>query len=231
MKKEIVKSLVENLGQEYSEILGIKLDAKDDREIFKWFLAAILFGAPITEKSVIKTYSCFEKHDAITPRKILEKGWRGLVEILDQGSYTRYDFKTSDKLLKVMDNLVNTYHGELSNVHDSASDPADLERRLKSLGKGIGYVTVSIFLRELRNIWEKADPKPTPLVILAARELEITKAENPEEVLKDMKGFWESNKVQGKTFVNFETALLRFGKNNRRKKIDQSSLKNNLKPV
>ena len=99
MEKEIVDSLVKNLGQKYSEALGINLEKKDDGEIFKWFLAAVLFGAPIAEKSVIKTYRCFEKHGAITPEKILERGWRGLVEILDEGGYTRYDFKTSDKLL------------------------------------------------------------------------------------------------------------------------------------
>ena len=223
MKKEMVNSLVKNLGQKYSEILGINLEKKDDGEIFKWFLAAVLFGAPITEKSVIKTYRCFEKHGAITPEKILETGWHGLVEILDEGSYTRYDFKTSDKLLEVMNNLVTIYHGKLSLIHELSSDSVDLEKNLKALGKGIGDVTVSIFLRELRGIWEKADPKPTTLVILAARNLGITKAENPEEVLKDLKEFWKRNKVPGKTFVNFETALLRFGKNLRRKKISEST--------
>ena len=120
-----------------------------------------------------------------------------------------------------MNKLVAMYHGKLNRVHDLAADPADLEKRLKALGKGIGDVTVSIFLRELRDIWEKADPKPTPLVILAARNLGITKEENPEEVLKDLKEIWKENKVSGKTFVNFETALLRFGKNLRRKKTEQ----------
>jgi hypothetical protein len=32
-----------------------------------------------------------------------------------------------------------------------------------------------------------------------------------------LKSFWRKNKVAGKTFVNFETALLRFGKDLRRK--------------
>jgi len=83
--------------------------------------------------------------------------------------------------------LVTKYRGKLSLIHESASDPSDLEKRLKALGKGIGTVTISIFLRELRGIWEKADPKPTPLVILAARKLGVTKRESPEEVLTDLK--------------------------------------------
>jgi len=88
---------------------------------------------------------------------------------------------------------------------------------LKELGKGIGDVTVSIFLRDLRGVWHKADPKPTPLVILAAKRLGIIETENPEQALKELKAFWTQNEIAGKSFVNFETALLRYGKDVRRK--------------
>lgn len=217
MEKE-TKLLVKQLGQKYSEILGINLERQDDAKIFKWFLAAVLFGAPITESSVIKTYRCFEKHGVLTPQKIIETGWDGLVKILDEGSYTRYDFKTSDKLLEVMANLVTRYGGSLNSLHQQASDSPDLEKQLKDLGKGIGDVTVSIFLRELRNVWKKADPKPTLLVVLAAKNLGIVKKEELGEALKELNEFWRKNKVTGKTFVNFETALLRLGKDFCRKK-------------
>ncbi len=197
--------------------MKINLASKDDKEIFKWFLASVLFGAPITETSVIKTYRCFKKREVLTPNKILETGWNGLVEILDEGSYTRYDFKTADKLLEVMGNLNTRYGGSLNKLHDDAADSFDLEKRLKELGKGIGDVTVSIFLRDLRGVWRKADPKPTPLVILAAKRLGITETENPKQALKELKAFWRKNKIAGKSFVNFETALLRYGKDLRRK--------------
>lgn len=218
MKREALKTLLEKHGQKYSQALGIKLETADDREVFKWFLAAVLFGAPITESSVIKTYRCFEKHHALTPEKILKTGWDGLVRILDEGSYTRYDFKTADKLLLVMGNLMKEYGGSLNLLHQKASDSDDLENRLKHLGKGIGDTTVSIFLCDLRGIWEKADPKPTPLVILAARSLGIIGTEQPQKALEELKAFWNKNKITGYTFVNFETALLRFGKNQRKKK-------------
>jgi len=148
----------------------------------------------------------------LTPKRILERGWHGLVDILDEGGYTRYDFKTSDKLLEVMHNLGTLYEGSLTRLHEQALDSSDLERRLKSLGKGIGDVTVSIFLRELRSVWKKADPKPTPLVILAARNLGIVKEKSSEETLEELKEFWRKNEVHPKSFVNFETALLRLGK-------------------
>jgi len=209
--------------------LGIDLQGADRQGVFKWFLASVLFGAPISETSVMKTYRCFEKRGVITPRKILETGWDGLVEILDEGSYTRYDFKTADKLLEVMGNLVEKYDGDLNLLHGRAHDSLDLETRIKALGKGIGDVTVGIFLRELRDVWEKADPRPTPLVILAAKNLGITKSEEPKRVLEDLNNFWEENKVAGKTFGHFETALLRLGKDfYRRRKPLPSWLKNDL---
>ena len=211
-------TLVEKYDQRYSELLGVNLKDANDKEVFKWFLAAVLFGAPITETPVIKTYKCFEKHGVLTPEHILKTGWDSLVEILDEGSYTRYDYKTADKLLEIMKNLKTNYDGSLILLHEKAADSLDLEKRLKELGKGIGDITVSIFLRELRGIWSKADPKPTPLVILAAKNMGITKTENPEKALKELKEFWNRNNVKGKSFVNFETALLRLGKDMRRSK-------------
>jgi len=218
MEHDALKVLLEKFGQKYSEMLGIRLKTGSDVEVFKWFLVSVLFGAPITESSVIKTYKCFEKHNVLTPRKILETGWDGLVEILDEGSYTRYDFKTADKLLLVMGNLEKRYNGSLSLLHQKASNSIDLENRLKQLGKGIGNVTVSIFLRDLREIWEKADPKPTPLVVLAAKNLKIIETEQPQRALEELKLFWKKNRIAGYTFVNFETTLMRLGKDMRRKK-------------
>jgi len=210
--KSITEPLVRNFGQKYSEVLGINLEGRDDGEIFKWFLASILFSAPIRESSAIKTYKCFKKYGVLTPQKIIQTGWQGLVDILDEGTYTRYDFRTSDKLLEVISSLVTLYGGSLNSLHQLSSDSIDVEKRLKNLGKGIGDVTVSIFLRELRNLWEKANPRPTPLVVLASKNLGIVKEEASEKALEALKEYWTKNKVVKETFVNLETALLRLGK-------------------
>lgn len=218
MVNKVVNLLIKKFGQKYSELLGINLKCREDEEIFKWFLASILFGAPINETSVMKAYNRFKAHRILTPQKILETGWDGLVKILDEGGYTRYDFKTSDKLLEVMNNLNSKYNGSLSVLHARSSDSKNLEKRLKELGKGIGDVTVSIFLRELRGIWEKADPAPTPLVILAAKNLGMIKEEEAEKALEELKSFWYKNVIPSRTFIEFETALLRLGKDFCRRK-------------
>ncbi len=209
---EFTHLLIENFGERYSETLRIILESGDEAEIFRWFLASILFGAPIRGNSAINTYRCFERHGVLTPQRVLETGWHGLVKILDEGGYTRYDYKTSDKLLEVMGNLIDKYGGSLNLLHGQALDSEDLERRLRGLGKGIGNATVSIFLRELRGVWSKADPKPTPLVVLAAKNLGMIKREESKEALTELKDYWKRNEVAGETFVNLETALLRVGK-------------------
>lgn len=212
MDRETVRLLVDRFGQRYSDLLGIRVEGGESGEVFKWFLVSVLFGAPISEAAVIKTYRCFEGRGVVTPRRIVETGWDGLVEILDEGSYTRYDFKTADKLLAVMGSLMANYRGDLNLLHGQSRDSRDLEERLKALGKGVGDVTVGIFLRELRGVWAKADPRPTPLVVLAAKNLGIVESEEPAKAQEGLKAFWRESGVPGKAFVNLETALLRVGK-------------------
>lgn len=95
------KSLVKNLGGRYSELLGINLSSGESKEIYKWFLASVLFGARISETIVINTYREFERQEVLSPQHILDTGWDGLVVILDAGGYVRYDFKTATKLLDI----------------------------------------------------------------------------------------------------------------------------------
>lgn len=170
-----LKKRLKQLSVPYSKELGI--DVRSPAERTKWFLAAILFAAPIRAESAIKTYKIFDKARTTTPRKILETGWDGLVKLLDKGGYTRYDFKTADKLLEVMKNLLEKY-GSIDGINRAAKDARDLEDKIKSLGKGIGDSTVSIFLRELRVVWKKAEPDVRPEVVRLAKRLKIRIPEN-----------------------------------------------------
>lgn len=204
---------MQNLGERFSTSLGIDLSRCDSGEIFKWFLASILFGARISENIVVKTYRQFEKDGVISCQKILDAGWDGLVRILDNGGYVRYDFKTATKLLEIMEALQKLCNGDLNQLHREAIDSFDLENRLKNLGKGIGDVTVNIFLRELRGVWEKADPFPGELVILAAGNLGLCSPQKSKEKIgQELKSVWQKNRMKGTTFIDFETALVRWGK-------------------
>lgn len=199
---KMIKTLLSNFGKSYSEELGINLRGGKSSELFKWFLASVLFGARISETIAKRTYKTFEKYSLLTPKKIQNAGLEFLINpIMREGGYVRYDGVTSRKILGICQKLINDYGGDLNQLQKKAKDPRDLEERLMEF-KGVGPTTVNIFLRELRGIWKKVNPEFSRFVKLAAKNLGI----------KDIKEYWQENKTSGFNFVNFEAALLRLGK-------------------
>jgi len=194
-----LRDFVARYGRPYSSMLGVNLKSGKNADAVKWFLAAILYSKPIRESSATRTYQCFERHGVTTARRIAGAGWDRLVSILDEGGYTRYDFSTADKLLEVFGNLEKQYGGDLTKLYKASKDGAELEANLKRLGKGIGDTTVSIFLRDMKQLWRKAEPKPTPLVTMALKRLRIT----------DLRQYAKKHRID---VVRLETALLRYSK-------------------
>jgi endonuclease III len=215
LKDKTLKNLLKVIGGRFSSALGIHLSPDNPEEIFRWFLVALLFGARISETIAIRTYGEFERERLLSAERILDKGWDGIVEVLDRGGYARYDFKTATKLLAICGIVMKRYKGDLNILHSEALDPRDLEERLKALGKGIGDTTVNIFLREMRGIWEKADPLPSDLVVMAAKNLRLIPSDlqDGNEILGRLKKKWTSEGMKMKDFPDFEAALLRLAKN------------------
>ncbi len=75
---------------------------------------------------------------------------------------------------------------------------------------------MSIFLRELRGVWQKADPRLTEIELLAARQLGFTAARDPRRALDDLKELWRTKAVRGYDFRHLEAALVRTGLDLRR---------------
>jgi len=220
--KEIIKTLFKNYDGKFSKSLGIELKEKKSDEIFKWFLASILYGARIGEKIATNTYYEFEKRNVLTPEKILKTEWDGLVEILDVGGYVRYDFKTATKLLDIMKIIQDNYDNNLNNMHEAVSDFQDLENKLIEM-PGIGPTTANIFLRELREIWEKADPNLSSFAEKSSYNLNLLKVlgksfKQKRKNLNILKEIWNKNRKKGYSFSDFEACLVRLGKDFCRKK-------------
>ena len=212
---EVVAVLTERMAGRFSAELGLTLAPDRPNDLFLWFLAALLYGTRISGTIVAQTHSEFVRRGLVTPEKILKAGWDKLVVVLDAGGYARYDFKTATKLLEVMRHLVDQYHGELNQLHQAAKDPRDLERRLKALGKGIGEVTVQIFLRELRDLWPKARPELSHLAVLAAQDLRLLSpgaARRGGSQVETLMHLWNERERKNRTFSDFEAALVRLGR-------------------
>ena len=210
--------LVKRLGGTYASALGVDLASMEPEEIFKWFLASVLFGARIGESIAIKTYKEFEKAGVLSPQAILETGWQGLVDILDRGGYVRYDFKTATKLLEVVGTLKEKYEGDLNRLHFFAEDERDLEKRLRGLGKGIRPATVKLFLMELRDLWEKAEPSLAKPALLASRNVGLTKTTGSAAGLEELRTICGADELHEWRFSDLEAALVRLGKNYCRRK-------------
>ena len=187
-----LKVLIKEFGFTFSSSLGINLQEGKEEEIFKWFLASVLFGKRISLRIAAKTYEQFKSSNVLTPKAIINTGWDGLVKILDDGGYVRYDFSTASKLLDLVKQLQQEY-GSLNELHRQAKGPKDLEHKLMQF-KGIGPVTTNIFLRELRTVWKKADPEPLPFVKVQAAKLGV-----------DLSRF----RRKTKKFIRLEAALIR----------------------
>jgi endonuclease III len=132
----------------HSRELGIDLESKKESEIFKWFLACLLFGKPIQQKIAKQAYLELEKEGLTAPDAILKAGWDKLVEILDRAHYVRYDFSTATKLLEIS-KLLKEKYGTLSKLIKLSKNTHELKRRLQEF-KGVGPVTARIFLRDLK---------------------------------------------------------------------------------
>lgn len=128
-----------------SRELGIDLKSGKEAELFKWFLACLLFGKPIQQEVAKRTYLEFEKSGLTDPDEILKAGWDRLVSVLDAGHYVRFDFSTADKLLEVCRELKERYGGVGQLLKEKSLGPKLLAFR------GIGPVTARIFRRDIRK--------------------------------------------------------------------------------
>jgi len=135
----------------YAHRLGINLASRKEEEVFKWFLACLLFGKPIQTEIAEQAYRQLIAARLTSPDAILRAGWDRLVALLDQAHYVRYDFSTATKLLEVCGELKRRY-GTLTKLLGKAATASELSQRLQEF-KHIGPVTARIFLRDVRPIW------------------------------------------------------------------------------
>ena len=213
VQQSTLGKLVKELGGGYSSRLSINLPSAKSEEIFKWFLASILLGNRVGEGIAIATYKEFEKASILSPERLATTGWQSLVDILDRGGYVVYNFRTAMILLEVIWTLNKKYEGDLNRLHFFATDESDLAKRLQGLGKGIGPVTVIIFLRELRGLWEKAEPALSEPALLVSRKLGLIQTTNAASALKELRTIWEESRQGEGRFSDFEIALVKLGKN------------------
>lgn len=128
--------------------LGISVSKDDEESLFKWLLASFLFGKRIGQKIAAATWRVLvDEHGRDTPRKLCNCKHAELVKMLGEGGYARYDESTARRLTSLCTTLIEDYDGGVLGILKASERSADFERRLRRF-KGIGPVTVRIFMRE-----------------------------------------------------------------------------------
>lgn len=152
-------------------VLGIDLAAKTEAQLFRWFLACLLFGKPIQQEIAQRAYAELTNAGITSAKKLARTDWDTLVRLLDAAHYVRYDFSTATKLLHIA-NALQTDYGTVSELLKRATSVHDLERRLLAF-KGIGPVTAHIFITGVAPLWfSGSGPHEYEAALRAARILQ-----------------------------------------------------------
>ena len=137
----------------YAEDFGLDVLSGDD-DMFRWFLLSYLFGKPIQSSVAAQTWQIFIDRKIDTPWNILQLSHRQLVNILDEGKYTRYDEVMARALRICMQQLVDDYEGSLWLMYESSMDEEEFSKRLQKF-YGVGPKTAEIFMRETEELFAR----------------------------------------------------------------------------
>jgi endonuclease III len=132
---------------------GLDVLSGDD-DLFRWFLLSFLFGKPIQSTVAARTWQLFIDRNMDTPWAIADANRRTLVQLLDEGKYTRYDEVTARALQTCMEQLIRDYEGSLLLMYEYSATEDEFSKRLQEL-YGVGPKTAEIFMRETDELFAR----------------------------------------------------------------------------
>jgi hypothetical protein len=178
----LARDVVRIFGGRYSTALGIDVDGGDN-EVERWFLAATLFGARISGRIAARTFRVLDRAGLSRMAVAGRMAWQDLVDLLDEGGYVRYDFRTATRLQAIAAVLRERYGDRVAAIARRHSDYPSVRAALDEL-PGWGPVTVGLFLRELREVWDGAQPPLDDRARLAARHLGLPGGDAPDDLAR-----------------------------------------------
>lgn len=131
--------------------IGVDLHTKSESQTYRWLLACLLFGKPIQQAVVLRTYEALLRAGATSLRALSNYSWEAIVVVLDKAHYTRYDFSTATKLLTIANYIITTY-GSVCGMLKACKNKDEFEKQFLAL-PGVGPVTTEIFMREVAPLW------------------------------------------------------------------------------
>ena len=177
-RSRLARQVVDRLGGRYSAELGIDVDA-GDAEVERWFLAATLFGTRIAASVAERTFGVLSRAGLAEIGQARHIPTEDLIACLDEGGYTRYDFRTADRLQALSEVIGEHYGGQAAVIGETFTAYPELRQALDVL-PGWGPVTIELFLRELRGVWPGAQPPLDQRAAAAASHLGLLGPAQPD---------------------------------------------------
>ena len=103
--------------------LGINLSSRKEGELFKWFLACLLFGKPIQQEIAERAYARLLSAGLRNPDRGIDAGWEELVRLLDD----RASLNCLNLCFEFCDSLFEKF--ERSPIPTTAQVPRCLDRK------------------------------------------------------------------------------------------------------
>lgn len=203
--------LVTRLGGSYSRLLGIGLAGMQSDDAFRWFVAAVLLGSPASTGSALSAYREMEASELLEPKRLAAADPEALIDLLSVAGISAYGRRIAETLRMAARSLVDDYDADINRLHFFAEDADDLVRHMRALGRTVPRRVVDLFLREMRGVWDKADPRVSDHALEAARRLRILRACGRDEAAVSLQSLWERINHGGRTYADFEVALVRLG--------------------
>lgn len=200
----LARRLLKEVGGRYSSELGIDVDA-GEAEVERWFLAATLFGTRISASVAERTFRVLGDAGLVQIAQARHVPWKDLVGALDKGGYARYDFRTANRLQQLSELVDESYDGQIAAIGRRFRNYGALRDALDAL-PGWGPVTVEIFLRELRGVWQGADPPIDDRAERAGRHLGLLGSQDEVEALQSLKRIARTDRLDVR---DLESALVR----------------------
>lgn len=195
-QKDIVKALIDEQGQLYSEEIGADVSRDTPQEMFHWLLASIMLSTRISADLAVRGCAALREEGLHKVDAILDADRKRLVKVLNENGYARYDESTADYIRDTAAMVKEQYGGDIRKMRGEGADET-----LKSLqkAKGIGKTGAGIFAREAQLVWDELFPRADGPALDAAGDLGLPKDAGK---LKDLAGSRER-------FVRLMAALTR----------------------
>lgn len=169
--KRIIDVLLKRHQRTYAAELGIDLAQGTPSVLFRWLCAAILLSARIGAKQAMQAARALADQGWTTAEKMAGSTWEERTRTLNRAGYARYDESTSRMLGDTAGMLLERYGGDLRKLREAAGREPARERELLKQCKGLGDVGVSIFCREVQQVWDELYPFADERALAAAGRL------------------------------------------------------------